>query len=73
MAKLNSDNLKIFLELLEEEHTINNNLIPTIYDILIEATGFVEPVVSEDKKLTKKEIDKLRSKNRLAKEKLQSF
>lgn len=68
MAKLSSGNLRMFVELLKEEHTISNNLIPTIYDILIEATGFIEPEVNEQKKPTKKEIDKQRSKNRLAKE-----
>jgi hypothetical protein len=73
MAKLSSGNLRMFVELLKEEHTISNNLIPTIYDILIEATGFIEPEVNEQKKTTKKEIDKQRSKNRLAKESLQSF
>ena len=63
----------MFVELLKEEHTISNNLIPTIYDILIEATGFIEPEVNEQTKTTKKEIDKQRYKNRLAKESLQSF
>lgn len=68
MVKLNSDNLKRFVELLEEEHTIKNNTIHTIYDILIEATGYVEEEVIDKPRLTKKEKDILRSKKRVAKE-----
>lgn len=68
MVKLNQDNLKRFVELLEEEHTIKNNTIQTIYDILIEATGYVEEEVIEKPRLTKKEMDILRSKKRVAKE-----
>ena len=67
MVKLNPDNLKRFVELLEEEYTIKNNTIQTIYDILIEATGYVEEVI-EKPRLTKKEKDILRSKKRIAKE-----
>ena len=74
MAKLNAENLCKFLELLEEEHTIQTNLIPTIYDILIEATGYVEEEVvdGERTKLSKKEKSILRSKQRAYKEKLKS-
>lgn len=68
MVKLNPDNLKKFVELLEEEHAIKNNTIQTIYDILIEATGYVEEEVIERPRLTKKEMDILRSKKRVAKE-----
>lgn len=68
MVKLNPDNLKKFVELLQEEHTIKNNTIQTIYDILIEATGYVEEEVIEKPRLTKKEMDILRSKKRVAKE-----
>lgn len=68
MVKLNPDNLKKFIELLQEEHTIKNNTIQTIYDILIEATGYVEEEVIEKPRLTKKEMDILRSKKRNAKE-----
>ena len=68
MVKLNPDNLKKFIELLQEEHTIKNNTIQTIYDILIEATGYVEEEVIEKPRLTKKEMDILRSKKRVAKE-----
>ena len=68
MVKLNQDNLKKFVELLQEEHTIKNNTIQTIYDILIEATGYVEEEVIEKPRLTKKEMDILRSKKRVAKE-----
>ena len=31
MVKLNPDNLKKFVELLQEEHTIKNNTIQTIF------------------------------------------
>lgn len=74
MVKLNAENLGKFLELLEEEHTIHTNLIPTIYDILIEATGYVEEeaVDGERNKLSKKEKNILRSKQRAHKEKLKS-
>ena len=68
MVKLNQDNLKKFVELLQEEHTIKNNTIQTIYDILIEATGYVEEEIIEKPRLTKKEMDILRSKKRVAKE-----
>lgn len=68
MVKLNPDNLKRFVELLEEEHTIKNNTIQTIYDILIEATGYIEEEIIEKPRLTKKEKDILRSKRRVAKE-----
>ena len=68
MVKLNPDNLKKFVELLQEEHTIKNNTIQTIYDILIEATGYVEEEIIEKPRLTKKEMDILRSKKRVAKE-----
>lgn len=68
MVKLNPDNLKKFVELLQEEHTIKNNTIQTIYDILIEATGYIEEEIIEKPRLTKKEKDILRSKRRVAKE-----
>ena len=72
MVKLNSENLGRFLELLQEEHTIHTNLIPTIYDILIEATGYVEEEAVDGNKLSKKEKSILRSKQRAHKEKLKS-
>lgn len=70
MVKLNSENLNIFIELLKEEHTINNNLIPTIYEILLDATGYTHEDVPIDKNiLSKKEQNILRNKRRAAKEK----
>lgn len=70
MVKLNSENLNIFIELLKEEHTINNNLIPTIYEILLDATGYThEDVPIEKNILSKKEQNILRNKRRAAKEK----
>jgi hypothetical protein len=70
MVKLNADNLNTFIELLKEEHTINNNIIPTIYEILLDATGYVhEEVPIEKNILSKKEQNILRSKRRAAKEK----
>jgi hypothetical protein len=65
--KLDPENLARFVEMLEEEHTINNNLISTIYDILMEATGYVEVHVEEtDQKraLTKKQKEKAILKRR---------
>ena len=50
MVKLNSENLNKFIDLLKEEHTINTNIIPTIYDILMEATGYVEEDEDNEKK-----------------------
>lgn len=64
MVKLDPENLAKFLELLEEEHTINNNLISTIYDILMEATGYVELETEVKTSLTKKEKEKARLKKR---------
>lgn len=70
MVKLNSENLNIFIKLLKEEHTINNNLIPTIYEILLDATGYThEDVPIEKNILSKKEQNILRNKRRAAKEK----
>ena len=70
MVKLNSENLNIFIELLKEEHTINNNIIPTIYEILLDATGYTHEDVPIDKNiLSKKEQNILRNKRRAAKEK----
>ena len=70
MVKLNPDNLNTFIELLKEEHTINNNIIPTIYEILLDATGYVhEEVPIEKNILSKKEQNILRNKRRAAKEK----
>ena len=64
MVKLDRENLSKFVELLEEERTINNNIITTIYDILIEATGYVEVEIQETNSLTKKQKEKARLKKR---------
>lgn len=69
MVKLNRENLTVFIEMLEEEHTIHNDLIPTIYDILIEATGYVEVEVEVNvNRLSKKERYRIRNKNRVNKQ-----
>ena len=73
MVKLNSENLAKFVELLEEEHTINNNLISTIYDILMEATGYVELETEVKTLLTKKEKEKARLKKRQNKQTMLSY
>lgn len=67
MCKLDSESLKKFVELMKEEHTINDSIIPTIYDILLEATGYVERTTihqSDCVPLSKKERVLLRSKQR---------
>lgn len=70
MVKLNQDNLNTFIELLKEEHTVNNNIIPTIYQILLDATEYTpEEVPIERNILSKKEQNILRKKKRVAKEK----
>lgn len=70
MVKLTPENLNTFVELLKEEHTINNNVIPTIYDILLDATGYIhEEVPIEKNVMSKKEQNILRNKRRAAKEK----
>ena len=67
MVKLNPQNLNKFVELLKEEHMVNTNIIPIIYDILLEATGYVEEK-SETTRFSKKEKDILRFKQRTTKE-----
>lgn len=67
MVKLTSQNLNRFVELLKEEHMVNTNVIPIIYDILIEATGYVEEEI-EKTRFSKKEKDILRLKQRTVKE-----
>lgn len=67
MVKLNPQNLNKFVELLKEEHMVNTNIIPIIYEILIEATGYVEEK-SETTRFSKKEKDILRFKQRTTKE-----
>lgn len=66
--KLDPENLTRFVEMLEEEHTINNNLISTIYDILMEATGYVEVQEVEVKSTpSKKQKERMRTKQRQSK------
>lgn len=67
MVKLNPENLNKFVELLKEEHMVNTNVVPIIYDILIEATGYVEEE-SEKTRFSKKEKDILRFKQRMIKQ-----
>lgn len=63
--KLDPENLARFVEMLEEEHTIHNNLISTIYAILVEATGYVEVQETDQKcTLTKKQKEKAILKRR---------
>lgn len=73
MVKLNSENLATFVQLLEEEHTINNSLISTIYDILMEATGYVELETEVKNSLTKKQKEKTRLKKRQIKQTMLRF
>ena len=67
MVKLTSQNLNKFVDMLKEEHMVNTNVVPIIYDILIEATGYVEEE-SEKTRFSKKEKDMLRFKQRMVKE-----
>lgn len=64
---MNAEHIRTFIELLKEEHTINNNLIPTIHSILLEATGYVEKPVQE--KIPKKQRQMLISKQKSFKQK----
>jgi len=69
MVKLTPQNLNKFVEMLKEEHMVNTNVIPIIYDILMEATGYVEEEVEDEKpKSSKKDKSILRSKQRAIKE-----
>lgn len=70
MVNLDAACMNKFIQLMEEEHTINNRIIPTIHAILVEATGYTEPVEDgHEDKLTKKQKDVLLSKRRTAKQK----
>jgi len=65
---MNAEHIRTFIELLKEEHTINNNLIPTIHSILLEATGYVEKY-AEEEKIPKKQRQMLISKQKSFKQK----
>lgn len=49
MTQLNPTNIKRFMQLLEEESTIKQEIIPTIHALLLEATEYKEQSF-EDKK-----------------------
>ena len=68
MVKLTSQNLNKFVEMLKEEHMVNTNIVPIIYEILLEATGYVEEEEVEKTRFSKKEKDILRFRQRMVKE-----
>ena len=71
--KLDPENLARFVEMLEEEHTIHNSLISTIYGILVEATGYVEVQETDQKcTLTKKQKERAILKKRQDKQRMLS-
>lgn len=66
MVHLNSKMMETFIKLLEEEDSIKNYTIPTIYQLLVEATGYVEPNDDEPSGvvLSKKQKSIFRANNR---------